>query len=55
VPSKQVNANILPDTNLRASSAFIIPANAGAIIAPAVIVPNTKRASMLQLQLTEHG
>ena len=37
VPSKQVNANTLPATNLRASSAFIIcPARAGAITAPAV-------------------
>ena len=51
VPSKQVNANTLPATNLRASSAFIIPASAGATIAPAVTAPNTKRASMLQLQL----
>src|SRR6476469_8214100 len=55
VPSKQVNANTLPATNLRASSAFIIPASAGAIMAPAATVPNTKRASMLQLQLTEQG
>jgi hypothetical protein len=32
-----------------------MPASAGTIIAPAVIVPNTKRATMLQLQLTERG
>src|SRR5579863_8696253 len=51
VPSKQVKANTLPDTNLRASSAFICPANAGAIAAPATTAPNTKRTSMLQLQL----
>src|SRR5204863_9941357 len=55
VPSKQVKANTLPLTNLRASSAFIIPASAGTIIAPAVTAPNTKRASMQQLQLTERG
>src|SRR5882757_4576016 len=55
LPSKQVNAKTLPATNLRASSAFIIPASAGTIIAPAVTVPNTKRASMQQLQLTERG
>src|SRR5204863_5469092 len=53
VPSKQVNAKTLPATNLRASSAFIIPASAGTTIAPAVTAPNTKRASMQQLQLTE--
>jgi hypothetical protein len=48
VPSKHVNANTFPATNLRASSAFIIcPANSGAITAPAVTAPNTKRASML--------
>ena len=46
VPSKQVKANTLPATNLRASSAFIIPASAGTIIAPAVTAPKTKRASM---------
>jgi hypothetical protein len=51
VPSKQVKANTLPDTNLRASSAFIIPASAGTIIDPAVTAPNTKRANMPQLQL----
>jgi hypothetical protein len=51
VPSKQVKANTLPNTNLRASSAFICPAKAGAIAAPATTAPNTKRASMLQLQL----
>jgi hypothetical protein len=51
VPSKQVKANTLPDTNLRASSAFICPAKAGAIDAPTTTAPNTKRASMLQLQL----
>src|SRR5882757_5997291 len=51
VPSQQVKANTLPATNLRASSAFIIPASAGATIAPAVTAPNTKRASMHQLQL----
>src|ERR1700682_4588315 len=51
VPSKQVKANTLPDTNLRASSAFICPANADAIAALATNAPNTKRASMLQLQL----
>src|SRR5258708_2101192 len=55
VPSKQVNENPLPATNLRASSAFICPANAGTIIAPAVTAPNTKRASMLKLRLTERG
>jgi hypothetical protein len=47
VPSKQVNAKTLPITNLRASSAFICPARAGVITAPAVTAPNTKRASML--------
>jgi hypothetical protein len=31
VPSKQVKANTLPATNLRASSAVIIPASAGMI------------------------
>jgi hypothetical protein len=46
VPSKQVKANTLPATNLRASSAVIIPASAGMIIAPAVMVPNTKRANI---------
>ena len=51
VPSKQVNAKTLPATNLRASSAFIIPASAGTTIAPAVTVPNTKRASMHELRL----
>src|SRR6202790_913111 len=56
VPSKHVNANTLPATNLRDSSAFIIcPAKAGAISAPAVTAPNTKRASMLLLRLTERG
>src|SRR5215207_9723544 len=55
LPSKQVKANTLPLTNLRASSAFIIPANAGTTIAAAVTAPNTKRASMQQLQLTERG
>src|SRR3979409_2666167 len=56
VPSKQVNANTLPATNLRASSPFInCPATAGTITAPAVTAPNTKRASMLELQLTEQG
>jgi len=38
----------LPATNLRGLIAFIIcPAKAGAITAPAVTAPNTKRASML--------
>ena len=55
VPSTQVKANTLPATNLRASSAVIIPASAGVIIAPAVTAPNTKRASMLQLQLHPSG
>src|ERR1700709_1451580 len=55
VPSKQVKANTLPDTNLRASSAFIMPAHAGTIIAPTATAPTTKRESMLQLQLTERG
>src|SRR5882757_8334277 len=55
VPSKQVKANTLPATNLRASSAFIMPANAGTTIAPAVTAPNTKRASMQLLQLTSAG
>src|SRR5258708_39159475 len=56
VPSKQINANTLPDTNLRASSAFIIcPAKAGAITALAVTAPNTKREGILQLRLTEPG
>ena len=50
VPSKQVKANTWPLTNLRASSAFIIPATAGAIIANAVAAPRTKRASMQLLQ-----
>src|ERR1700712_1897899 len=53
VPSKQLNANTLPDTNLRASSAFIIPASAGTTIAPAVTAPRTKRANMQLLQLTK--
>src|SRR6185369_1754365 len=49
--STQVKENTLPDTNLRASSAFIDPAKAGAIAAPAITAPNTKRATMLLLQL----
>src|SRR5215475_7056164 len=55
VPSKQVKANTLPATNLRASSAVIIPASAGATIAPAVTAPNTRRASIFQLQLHHSG
>src|SRR5579864_341816 len=51
VPSKQVNENSLPITKWRASSAFICPATAGAMAALAITAPNTKRASMLQLQL----
>src|ERR1700751_1334130 len=51
VPSKQVKTNTLPATNLRASSALICPAKAGAIAAPATTAPNTKRASILSLQL----
>src|SRR5581483_8561265 len=50
VPSKQVKAKTLPATNLRASSAVIIPASAGVMIAPAVMVPNTKRASISKLR-----
>src|SRR5262245_6452169 len=53
VPSKQVKAKTLPFTNLRASSAFSIPANAGTIVATAVTVPKIKRASMQLLQLTK--
>jgi hypothetical protein len=41
-----VNAKTFPATNLRASSAVIIPASAGATIAPAVTAPNTKRANI---------
>jgi hypothetical protein len=48
-----VKAKTLPFTNLRASSAFIIPASAGTIIAPAVTAPRTKRASMQLLQLNK--
>jgi hypothetical protein len=55
VPSKQVNANILPATNLRASSAVIIPASAGMIVTTAVTAPNTKRASIAKLQLHQSG
>src|ERR1700722_14624162 len=51
VPSKHVNEKILPDTKRLASSAFICPAMAGTIDAPAPRAPNTKRASMLQLRL----
>jgi len=48
VPSKQVNANTLPATNLRASSAVIAPpASAGKINRPGGDGTNTKRASML--------
>src|SRR5438067_12757627 len=55
VPSKQVKAKILPVTNLRASSAFMLPASAGTIIALAVTAPRTKRASMLLLQLNKRA
>src|SRR6478672_780886 len=55
VPSTQVKAKTLPATNLRASSALIIPASAGPAIAPAATIPNTIRASMQQLQLTSAG
>src|SRR3954470_13364783 len=55
VPSKQVKANTLPDTNLRASSAFICPANTGAVIAPAVMAPNTKRANICNSDLPSAG
>jgi hypothetical protein len=55
VPSKHVKAKIFPATNLRASSAVIIPANAGATKAPAVTAPNSKRANILNSNFTMSG
>src|SRR3954453_18409512 len=46
VPSKQVKAKTLPATNLRASSAVIDPAIAGAATVAARTAPNTKRATI---------
>src|SRR6187402_3197888 len=46
VPSKQVKANTLPATNLRASSAVMLPAIAGIATDAANTAPNTKRATM---------
>ena len=46
LPSKQVKAKTFPATNLRASSAVIIPASAGTTVAQAVTAPNTKRANI---------
>ena len=43
---EQLKAKTLPATNLRASSALIIPASAGPTIAPAVTAPTTNRASI---------
>ena len=48
VPSKHVNANILPDTNLRASSALIVcPAKAGATTAAAKRSPTQNARACL--------